>query len=61
MDLYYGTDRHRGDEGYTLYTDDIARCLRTPINLNLTDPRGGEQRGRLSLDGRPRRRSPALH
>ncbi|MFE9775618.1 hypothetical protein ACFYOV_28935 [Streptomyces sp. NPDC005931] len=38
VDLYYGTDRHRGDEGYTLYTDDIFRCLRTPIKLNLTDP-----------------------
>jgi hypothetical protein len=38
VDLYYGTDRHRGDEGYTLYTDDISRCLRTPLNLNLTDP-----------------------
>ncbi|MEV4231249.1 hypothetical protein AB0J81_30005 [Streptomyces bobili] len=38
MDLYCGTDRHRGGEGYTLCTGDIARCLRTPINLSFTDP-----------------------
>lgn len=38
VDLYYGTDRHRGDEGYTLYTDDISRHIRTPSPLDLTDP-----------------------
>ncbi|MEU3855552.1 hypothetical protein [Streptomyces sp. NPDC029554] len=38
VDLYYGTDRHRGDEGYTLLTDDISRHIRTPSPLDLTDP-----------------------
>ncbi|MFJ3445958.1 hypothetical protein ACIPM2_32845 [Streptomyces sp. NPDC086081] len=38
VDLYYGNDRHRGDEGYTLYTDDISRHIRTPSPLDLTDP-----------------------
>jgi hypothetical protein len=35
--LYYGPDKHRGDEGYTLYADDISRHVRAPLSLSLWD------------------------
>ena len=37
VDLYYGPDKHRGDEGYTLYADDISRHVRAPLSLRLSD------------------------
>ncbi|MFE9454985.1 hypothetical protein [Streptomyces sp. NPDC006739] len=35
--LYYGPDKHRGDEGYTLYADGISRQVRAPLSLSLSD------------------------
>jgi hypothetical protein len=37
VDLYYGPDKHHGDEGYTLYADSISRYLRAPLSLSLSD------------------------
>ncbi|MEU0047278.1 hypothetical protein [Streptomyces werraensis] len=37
VDLYYGPKGHRGDEGYTLYAEDIARYAHTPRSLSLAD------------------------
>ncbi|WP_081241580.1 hypothetical protein [Streptomyces viridosporus] len=37
IDLYYGPKEYRGDEDYTLYAEDIARCAHTPRSLSLAD------------------------
>ncbi|MBQ0850190.1 hypothetical protein J8N05_18500 [Streptomyces sp. BH-SS-21] len=37
VDLYYGPDKSRGDEGYTLYPADICRHLLAPVRLRLSD------------------------
>jgi hypothetical protein len=37
VDLYYGPDKQLGDEGYTLYADDISRSARAPRRLSLSD------------------------
>ncbi|MFD9204220.1 hypothetical protein ACFWDP_38900, partial [Streptomyces anthocyanicus] len=37
VDLYYGSDKSRGDAGYTLYPADISRHVRAPLSLSLLD------------------------
>ncbi|MFC8350753.1 hypothetical protein [Streptomyces sp. NPDC057280] len=37
VDLYYGPDKHCGDEGYALYPADISRHVRAPGSLSLCD------------------------
>ncbi|MFF8932265.1 hypothetical protein ACF1AO_33935 [Streptomyces longwoodensis] len=37
VDLYYGPDKERGDEGYTLYADEVFRLARAPLSLSLSD------------------------
>jgi hypothetical protein len=37
VDLYYGPDKSRGDEGYTLYPAVISRHMVAPLSLRLSD------------------------
>lgn len=37
VDLYYGPEDCRGNAGYTLYLADIARHVRAPLSLSLSD------------------------